>query len=106
MAQMLLKCADIGHLSVDPKTHKRWAFQLEEEFFRQVSSLYTWLTLSAQDANFHPPCLPASIPGTCPLCMYLFPTCLYEQKDYIQPDYQVDYYAEYLCCTFLSRANG
>ncbi len=36
MLQMVLKCADIGHLSVDPKTHKRWAFQLEEEFFRQV----------------------------------------------------------------------
>ena len=34
--QMLLKCADIGHLAVDPKTHKRWALQLEEEFFRQV----------------------------------------------------------------------
>lgn len=34
--QMVLKCADIGHLAVDPKTHKRWAFQLEEEFFRQV----------------------------------------------------------------------
>ncbi|KAA6423770.1 MAG: hypothetical protein FRX49_06341 [Trebouxia sp. A1-2] len=33
--QMVLKCADIGHLAVDPKTHKRWAFQLEEEFFRQ-----------------------------------------------------------------------
>ena len=39
MVQMMLKCADIGHLSVDPKTHKRWALQLEEEFFRQVSSL-------------------------------------------------------------------
>ena len=34
--QMVLKCADIGHLAVDPTTHKRWAFQLEEEFFRQV----------------------------------------------------------------------
>ena len=34
--QMVLKCADIGHLSVDPATHKRWAFQLEEEFYRQV----------------------------------------------------------------------
>ena len=34
--QMVLKCADIGHLSVDPVTHKRWAYQLEEEFFRQV----------------------------------------------------------------------
>ncbi|KAL3161210.1 putative 3',5'-cyclic phosphodiesterase pde-3 [Trebouxia sp. C0009 RCD-2024] len=33
--QMVLKCADIGHLAVDPKTHKRWAYQLEEEFFRQ-----------------------------------------------------------------------
>ena len=34
--QMVLKCADIGHLAVDLKTHKRWAYQLEEEFFRQV----------------------------------------------------------------------
>ena len=33
---MLIKCADIGHLAVSPKTHKRWALQLEEEFFRQV----------------------------------------------------------------------
>ena len=35
--QMLLKCADIGHLTAAPKTHKRWAVQLEEEFFRQAS---------------------------------------------------------------------
>lgn len=34
---MLLKCADIGHLTAAPKTHKRWAVQLEEEFFRQAS---------------------------------------------------------------------
>ncbi len=34
--QMVLKCADIGHLAADPKTHKRWAYQLQEEFFRQV----------------------------------------------------------------------
>ena len=34
--QMVLKCADIGHLAAPAKTHKRWAFQLEEEFFRQV----------------------------------------------------------------------
>ena len=33
---MVMKCADIGHLAADIKTHKRWAFQLEEEFFRQV----------------------------------------------------------------------
>ena len=33
--QMLLKCADIGHLAAAPRTHKRWAYQLEEEFFRQ-----------------------------------------------------------------------
>ena len=33
---MVLKCADIGHLAAGPKTHKRWAVQLEEEFFRQV----------------------------------------------------------------------
>ena len=35
--QMMLKCADIGHLAADVATHKRWAYQLEEEFFRQVS---------------------------------------------------------------------
>ena len=35
-AQMVLKCADIGHLAADVATHKRWAYQLEEEFFRQV----------------------------------------------------------------------
>lgn len=35
--QMMLKCADIGHLAADCKTHKRWAYQLEEEFFQQVS---------------------------------------------------------------------
>ena len=34
--QMVLKCADIGHLAAPAETHKRWAFQLEEEFFRQV----------------------------------------------------------------------
>ena len=34
--QMVLKCADIGHLAAEPSTHTRWAFQLEEEFFRQV----------------------------------------------------------------------
>lgn len=34
---MVLKCADIGHLAADVATHKRWAYQLEEEFFRQVS---------------------------------------------------------------------
>ena len=36
--QMILKCADIGHLAAAPKTHMRWAYQLEEEFFRQVIS--------------------------------------------------------------------
>ncbi|KAL0021688.1 hypothetical protein WJX79_000250 [Trebouxia sp. C0005] len=33
--QMVLKCADIGHLAAPPRTHRRWAFQLEEEFFQQ-----------------------------------------------------------------------
>ena len=33
--QMVLKCADIGHLAAAARTHKRWAYQLEEEFFRQ-----------------------------------------------------------------------
>lgn len=33
--QMVLKCADIGHLAAAVNTHRRWAYQLEEEFFRQ-----------------------------------------------------------------------
>lgn len=36
--QMVLKCADIGHLAADVATHKRWSLKLEEEFFRQVSA--------------------------------------------------------------------
>ncbi len=35
--QTMLKCADIGHLTSDLKTHKRWVSMLEEEFFIQVS---------------------------------------------------------------------
>ena len=35
--QMVVKCADIGHLAAGLNIHKRWAYQLEEEFFRQVS---------------------------------------------------------------------
>ena len=38
VVQMILKCADIGHLAAAPRTHRRWAYQLEEEFFRQVIS--------------------------------------------------------------------
>ena len=38
--QMVLKCADIGHLAAPPRTHRRWAFQLEEEFFRQVLAAF------------------------------------------------------------------
>ncbi len=38
--QMMLKCADIGHLAADCTTHKRWAYQLEEEFFQQVGLLH------------------------------------------------------------------
>ena len=37
LLQVVLKCADIGHLAAAPRVHKRWAVQLEEEFFRQVS---------------------------------------------------------------------
>ena len=43
---MVLKCADIGHLAANVATHKRWAYQLEEEFFRQVSlraAHHAWL---------------------------------------------------------------
>ena len=39
--QMLVKCADIGHLAAAPRTHKRWATQLEEEFFRQVRDCHS-----------------------------------------------------------------
>ena len=35
-AQMVIKCADIGHLAADHNIHKRWSYKLEEEFFRQV----------------------------------------------------------------------
>lgn len=35
--QMILKCADIGHLAAATHIHKRWAYLLEEEFFRQVA---------------------------------------------------------------------
>jgi len=45
VVQMVLKCADIGHLAVSPKTHKRWALLLEEEFFRQVCFLPDLLSL-------------------------------------------------------------
>jgi hypothetical protein len=37
---MVLKCADIGHLAASLHTHKRWALQLEEEFFRQVCACF------------------------------------------------------------------
>lgn len=45
LLQMVLKCADIGHLAADLKTHQRWAYQLEEEFFRQVLDSTVLLTL-------------------------------------------------------------
>ena len=34
--QMVLKCADIGHLAADHASHKSWSYRLEEEFFCQV----------------------------------------------------------------------
>lgn len=37
--QMVVKCADIGHLAASPRIHRQWAYQLEEEFFRQVRDL-------------------------------------------------------------------
>lgn len=46
--QMVLKCADIGHLAADIHTHKRWALQLEEEFFRQVCA---WLRLGVRQLS-------------------------------------------------------
>ena len=52
--QMILKCADIGHLAASPRTHRRWAFQLEEEFFRQVLPNHTFVLtlLSAGSASW------------------------------------------------------
>ena len=51
-AQMVLKCADIGHLAADPKTHKRWASQLEEEFFRQVKYRLALTPAHSQHARY------------------------------------------------------
>ena len=50
---MVLKCADIGHLAAPPRTHRRWAFQLEEEFFRQVAYLPARSTKNAVLATVH-----------------------------------------------------
>ncbi len=46
---MILKCADIGHLTAAPRTHKRWAIQLEEEFFRQASlnAMHPWMHIAS-----------------------------------------------------------
>ncbi|KAA6419051.1 MAG: hypothetical protein FRX49_11014 [Trebouxia sp. A1-2] len=46
--RMILKCADIGHLTAAPRTHKRWAVQLEEEFFRQASlnAMHSWMHIA------------------------------------------------------------
>ena len=55
--QMMLKCADIGHLAADSKTHKRWAYQLEEEFFQQVrclTKLANFCFLRCSCASFGP----------------------------------------------------
>lgn len=55
--QMVLKCADIGHLAAGPRTHRRWAFQLEEEFFRQVPSAHLcvfaacWCSITCSSAT-------------------------------------------------------
>ena len=50
--QMVLKCADIGHLAAAPRTHRRWAFQLEEEFFRQVTLLCLARSYHISCANY------------------------------------------------------
>ena len=47
LTQVILKCADIGHLTAAPKTHKRWAVQLEEEFFRQARPLHWFCSQTA-----------------------------------------------------------
>ena len=44
--QMVIKCADIGHLAADHTTHRQWSFKLEEEFFRQVLSVDCFIMLS------------------------------------------------------------
>ena len=65
---MMLKCADIGHLAAAPANHKRWAYQLEEEFFQQVVSFLRHLLLDS-----HYPCWRDSM-------FHLFRCCMGVQK--------------------------
>jgi hypothetical protein len=37
--QMVIKCADIGHLAADHNTHKRWSYKLEEARCSRRNSL-------------------------------------------------------------------
>lgn len=32
---MAIKCADVGHLAASREIHRKWAYLLEEELFRQ-----------------------------------------------------------------------
>lgn len=52
--QMVLKCADIGHLAADPATHKRWSLKLEEEFFRQVGCCFRGCSLHCMTDTIWP----------------------------------------------------
>ena len=62
--QMLLKCADIGHLAAEPETHKKWAYMLEEEFFQQV-----WVVKTLLLQDLLPLCTIQNIEHL-PLCPY------------------------------------
>lgn len=66
--QMVLKCADIGHLAASPRTHRRWAFQLEEEFFRQV--------LAASMCPLQPPDPPPPSPPLLPPVTHCSHSCM------------------------------
>ena len=47
--QMVIKCADIGHLAAAHHTHRQWSYKLEEEFFRQVHAhLVCFMTMQKQ----------------------------------------------------------
>ena len=77
--QMLLKCADIGHLAADQETHKRWAYQLEEEFFQQVIyrppllSIFVVSVVDDDGSFTNPVCDPLIAHAPTPLMASTFP---------------------------------
>eukprot|EP00238_Polyblepharides_amylifera_P002563 CAMPEP_0196574398 /NCGR_PEP_ID=MMETSP1081-20130531/4115_1 /TAXON_ID=36882 /ORGANISM="Pyramimonas amylifera, Strain CCMP720" /LENGTH=1065 /DNA_ID=CAMNT_0041892411 /DNA_START=337 /DNA_END=3534 /DNA_ORIENTATION=+ len=42
LLKMVLKCADIGHVTLEPEAHLVWVKSLQEEFFRQGDNEREW----------------------------------------------------------------